>query len=211
MPTQVPQPQPQPCPAPGTSSARWPSRANADAVRFHQTGNWLWAVGQLWALAVPAALLFSGLSARLRTAARRMGRTWSFTIGVYALLYITLVFVVDLPLAYYAGFVRQHAYGLSHQSLALVRQRTENASGRPGRRVPVSVGPLPAAGAVPQALVDLHDRVVGAIRILRDADRADLDRSAVQPIRADEGPGPGMPDRGAGRSCGDLGGPDLRG
>jgi Zn-dependent protease with chaperone function len=90
---------------------------SADAVRFHQTGNWLWAFGQLWALAVPAAILFSGLSARLRTVARRIGRTWFFTIGVYALLYFTLVFVVDLPLAYYAGFVRQHAYGLSHQSL----------------------------------------------------------------------------------------------
>ena len=91
---------------------------SALAIRYHQTGNWLWAVGQFWALAVPAALLFSGLSARLRTTARRVGRTWFFTIGVYALLYCTLVFVVDLPLAYYAGFVRQHAYGLSRQSLA---------------------------------------------------------------------------------------------
>ena len=89
----------------------------AKAVRFHQTGNWLWAFGQLWALAVPAAVLFSGLSARLRTAAQRIGRTWFFTIGVYSLLYFTLVFMVDLPLAYFAGFVRQHAYGLSHQSL----------------------------------------------------------------------------------------------
>ena len=128
-------------------------------MRYHQTGNWLWAVGQLWALAVPAALLFSGLSARLRTAARRIGRTWFFTIGVYALLYFTLVFVVDLPLAYYAGFVRQHAYGLSHQSLARwFGNAAEVASGRPDRRVLVPVGPLPAAGAEPPAVVDRHDR-----------------------------------------------------
>jgi Zn-dependent protease with chaperone function len=88
------------------------------AVRYHQTGKWLWAAGQIWAFAVPAALLFSGHSARLRTLARRLGRTWFFTIGLYSLLYFTLVFVADLPLAYYAGFVRQHAYGLSHQSLS---------------------------------------------------------------------------------------------
>ena len=28
------------------------------------------------------------------------------------------MFVIDLPLAYYLGFVRQHAYGLSNQTLA---------------------------------------------------------------------------------------------
>ena len=48
---------------------------SAEAVQFHQTGNWLWAVGQLWALAVPAAFLFSGLSARLRAVASRRARS----------------------------------------------------------------------------------------------------------------------------------------
>ena len=88
----------------------------ATAVRYHETGNWVWAGRRLWALAVPAALLFSGLSARLRTTAQRIGRVWLLTAGMYALFYITLVFVVDLPLDYYAGFVRQHAYDLSKQT-----------------------------------------------------------------------------------------------
>jgi Zn-dependent protease with chaperone function len=91
---------------------------SAKALRYHQTGNWLWVGRQLWALAVPAALLFSGLSARLRTAAARIGRVWFFTIGIYAVLAITLIFLFDLPLDYYLGFVRQHEYGLSNQSLS---------------------------------------------------------------------------------------------
>ena len=92
---------------------------SAEAVRFHQTGNWLWAFRQLWALAVPAAVPFQRtFRAAPRCKARRIGRNWFFTIGVYAVGYFTLLFVIDLPLAYYAGFVRQHAYGLSHQSLA---------------------------------------------------------------------------------------------
>jgi STE24 endopeptidase len=90
---------------------------SAMAVRFHRSGNWLWVIEQLWALAVPAFLLFSGLSARLRDASRKVGRVWFFTIGVYGLLFSMIVFILDLPLAYYHGYVRAHAYGLSNQSL----------------------------------------------------------------------------------------------
>ena len=44
--------------------------------------------------------------------------SWFLTVGLYVVLYLAIVFVIDLPLAYYEGFVRQHAYGLSNQTLA---------------------------------------------------------------------------------------------
>jgi Zn-dependent protease with chaperone function len=88
------------------------------ALRYHRGNNILWAVNTLWGWLVPAAILFSGLSARMRNLARRIGRRWYFTLVAYFVLYSLLTFVVDLPLAYYEGFVREHAYGLSNQTLA---------------------------------------------------------------------------------------------
>src|SRR5262249_16877865 len=56
--------------------------------------------------------------ASIRNAARRLGRNWFFTIVVYAILFMTLTFVIDLPLTYYEDFARPHAYGLSDQTLS---------------------------------------------------------------------------------------------
>lgn len=87
------------------------------ALEYHRTGNWLWAFDQVWTIAVLAALLFSGGSARIRTLARRLGGSWYPTVGLYIVLYMLALFVIDLPVHYYQGFVRQHAYGLSNQSI----------------------------------------------------------------------------------------------
>jgi Zn-dependent protease with chaperone function len=76
----------------------------------------IWLVETLWALAVPAFLLFTGLSARLRDAACKLGRNRFFTIAVFGILFTLVTFVLDLPLAYYQDFVREHAYGLSDQT-----------------------------------------------------------------------------------------------
>jgi Zn-dependent protease with chaperone function len=61
-------------------------------------------------------LLFTGLSARIRDLARRVGRRWYFTLVVYGAVVTLLAWAVSLPLAWYEGFVREHAYGLSTQS-----------------------------------------------------------------------------------------------
>jgi len=115
-------------PAPPTAAAASPAPAAADtgavavpaatekALRYHRSGNLLWVVDTLWALLLPLALLFTGLSARIRDVARRVGRKWYFTLVVYGAILTVLFWVVSLPLAYYEGFVRQHAYGLSTQS-----------------------------------------------------------------------------------------------
>jgi STE24 endopeptidase len=87
------------------------------AVRYHRSGNWVWVIGVLWGLLVPALILFTGVSARLRTVAQRIGRKWFFTLAIYLALLSLVFFILNLPLAYYVGFVREHAYGLSNQTL----------------------------------------------------------------------------------------------
>src|SRR5271157_5335451 len=88
------------------------------ALRFYRSGMWIWAFDVCWGLIVPAVIVFPGFSAVLRNLARKLGRWWFPTVGLYVVLYLGIVFLIDLPLIYYVGFVRQHAYGLSNQSLA---------------------------------------------------------------------------------------------
>ncbi|MFN2442373.1 MAG: M48 family metallopeptidase [Thermoanaerobaculia bacterium] len=88
------------------------------AVRYYRSGNVLWAIGMIWGFAVPLILLFTGFSAKMRDWSRAAGRKWLFTIVIYAVLFSVVTWVLDLPLAYYSGYVRQHAYDLSNQTPA---------------------------------------------------------------------------------------------
>ncbi len=91
---------------------------SAKAVRYYRSGNWFWAVSVLWGLLVPAVILFTGFSARMRTWATRISRDkWFFTIAVYLVIFTLVTTLIDLPLSYYLDFVREHAYGLSSQTL----------------------------------------------------------------------------------------------
>ena len=91
--------------------------ATPEAMRYYRSGNVLWTVFTLLEILIPGIWAFWGWSARLRTLAQRIGRRWFFTIAVYYVLFTLITFLVMLPLDYYAGFVRQHAYGMSNQSL----------------------------------------------------------------------------------------------
>jgi Zn-dependent protease with chaperone function len=91
---------------------------SAVAIQYHRSGNVLWAAETGLGMLIPAVLLFSGISARIRSMARRMGRRWLLTLLLYAVLFTVLTTVLTLPLAYYAGYIRPHQYGLSNQSLA---------------------------------------------------------------------------------------------
>jgi STE24 endopeptidase len=88
------------------------------ALRYFRGGNLLWAVNVAWGLAVPAVWLFSGLSARLRGWAERRARRWPLVLCLFFGVYALVNFVLGLPLAWYEGFLREHAYGLSNQSFA---------------------------------------------------------------------------------------------
>lgn len=87
------------------------------ALRYHRSGNVLWVIATLWGLLVPGVLLFSGASARLRTWASEVGRERWRAIAMFLIGYALVSFALDLPLSYYAGYLRPHAYGLSEQAL----------------------------------------------------------------------------------------------
>lgn len=87
------------------------------ALSYYRSGNILWVVNAIRGLLVPALFLFSGVSARVRTWARHVGRRWFFIVSIYFAVFWLLEFVIDLPLRYYQDFVREHAYGLSNMSL----------------------------------------------------------------------------------------------
>jgi len=87
------------------------------ALRYYTSGNRLWVLDQVLSILLLAVILFSGVSATLRTWSRRIGRNWFFTIVVYFALFTIVTSVITLPLTYYEEFVRQHDYGLSNQTL----------------------------------------------------------------------------------------------
>ena len=105
-------------PATARSADRGPVAVPAPsekAVQFYRSGIALWFVGRSWALAVPALILFAGLSARIRRFASGRGRPWLVEVALYAVIFLAAEFVLNLPLRYYSGFVRLHEYGLSVQ------------------------------------------------------------------------------------------------
>lgn len=87
-------------------------------MQYYRTGNLWWLWDNVWGLLIPIVLLWSGLSARLRDLARRIGKNWFFTVAIYGVLFVVLTTVIDLPFDWFQSFVRPHAYGLSSQTAA---------------------------------------------------------------------------------------------
>jgi len=99
-----PSPPPPPAPPPATPGVDCQSPdqpvavppPSARAVRYHRSGNVIWAVQQVLGVAIPALLLFSGLSARIRSVARRVARGRFYpTLVVYLAMLSALLFVVE--------------------------------------------------------------------------------------------------------------------
>ena len=89
---------------------------DARALAYYRSGNALWWVGQAFGIGFPLLLLVSGFSARMREAAARVSKHWLGTAALYAVFYGALDWIASRPLAFYAGFLRPHAYGLSDQA-----------------------------------------------------------------------------------------------
>jgi len=87
------------------------------AKAYYRSGNVLWVLNTLWALVLPALLLWTGFSARMRDWARTVGRKWFLIVAIYWVLFTIATTALDLPRIYYEQFVRQHTYGLSNQTL----------------------------------------------------------------------------------------------
>jgi STE24 endopeptidase len=88
-----------------------------EAVRYYRSGHWVWAASVALGFAVPALILWSGLAVAIRTRAERVARFWPVAAALFIAAYLAVDWLLSLPFAYYAEFARQHAYGMSNQSL----------------------------------------------------------------------------------------------
>jgi|CXWL01.1.fsa_nt_gi STE24 endopeptidase len=91
------------------------ARARSDA--YFEGGYWLQGLGWLWTLGVAVLLAAGGRASRLRTAIESRV-SWRF--GADALTVGLLLVgssVVSLPWALWTGYFREHAYGLSNQTI----------------------------------------------------------------------------------------------
>jgi STE24 endopeptidase len=90
-------------------------RAKSDA--YFEGGYWLQLWQLLYGIGISALLLASGLSRRMRDRARQISaRPWLST-ALYAAMFLLATQIISLPLSIYTEFVREHAYGLSTQTL----------------------------------------------------------------------------------------------
>jgi len=89
----------------------------AQALAYHRSGNIIWVFNTVWGLLIPALFLWTGFSGRIRDWSARIGRKWFFTVALYWVIFTLISTIIDLPRVYYEGFLRQHAYGLSNQTI----------------------------------------------------------------------------------------------
>lgn len=83
---------------------------------YFEGGYWLQLWGFLYGLGVAWLLLGTGLSARLRDWLERRVRFRFLQVFLYGAAYIVLTTLLTFPLTLYAGFFREHKYGLSTQT-----------------------------------------------------------------------------------------------
>jgi Zn-dependent protease with chaperone function len=89
------------------------------ALRYYRGGNVIWLVEQFLGLALPSLFLFTGFSAMLRTYASSLGHGRFYpTLVIYLVAFSLVTGLIQLPLSYYVGYVREHAFGLSTQHLS---------------------------------------------------------------------------------------------
>lgn len=92
------------------------ARAKSDA--YFQGGTLLKLVDVVYALTIAALLLWLQISTRIRDWAEERTRSRSYQVMLYAAVTVPLVTIASLPLIFYESYLREHAYGLSNQSLA---------------------------------------------------------------------------------------------
>lgn len=91
--------------------------ATARSDAYFEGGYWLILWDFVVTVAVGWLFLGTGLSSRIRTLAERATRFRWLQAGVYAVIYIVLSTIVVLPWSAYEGYFREHAYGMSTQTL----------------------------------------------------------------------------------------------
>ena len=95
-----------------------PAAARAKSDAYFEGGYWLILWNALYGIAVSLLLLATGVSARMRDAVFTITRRRFPAIALYAVMYTLFTALLTFPLAFYQGFVREHAYNLSNQDFS---------------------------------------------------------------------------------------------
>lgn len=88
----------------------------ARSKAYFEGGYWLQLFQFLYGVAIAWVFLGLRLSARLRDLATRVSGNATLQSAVYGLLYVPVVSVLGFPMTWYAGFWREHQYGLATQA-----------------------------------------------------------------------------------------------
>jgi len=91
--------------------------ASEKALEYFHSGNILWGIQLLLSLAIPFLFLFTGVSGKLSKYSHKIGKNWFFTIAVYLVLFSIIYSAIELPLDFYMGYIREHQYGFSNQTI----------------------------------------------------------------------------------------------
>lgn len=92
-----------------------PADAKARSDAYFEGGYWLILWDFLVSAAVYLLLLGTGWSGRMRDLAERVTRFMPLRTALYWVQFLIVTSVLAFPLTVYAGFVREHAYGLATQ------------------------------------------------------------------------------------------------
>ena len=95
-----------------------PQEERERRVRYSRTKLALALGAEAWSWLVLATLLLTGLSAGMRDLSRRALPGGRGSLAVYVVLLLLATWLLALPVTYYSGFVVEHQYGLSTQTLA---------------------------------------------------------------------------------------------
>lgn len=93
-----------------------PPEARARSDAYFEGGYWI----QLWGFLITAGILFlllhTGWSRRMRDVAERATRRRALQDAIYWALFFAITTVAAFPFTVYAGFIREHQYGLATQA-----------------------------------------------------------------------------------------------
>lgn len=87
------------------------------AFSYHKNKISVYIISHILSTAVTAFFLFSGFSASISRWTHNIDKSLFISAALYYTLYSTINYLLDLPLNFYAGFIRKHTYGLSGQKI----------------------------------------------------------------------------------------------
>ncbi|HJR60422.1 MAG TPA: M48 family metallopeptidase [Vicinamibacterales bacterium] len=93
-----------------------PADARARSDAYFEGGYWLSLWQFVWSSLVLIVLLHTGLSRRFRDAAARITGVRWLQPAIYWVAFLVFTSVLGFPLTIYAGFWREHQYGLATQT-----------------------------------------------------------------------------------------------